>query len=971
MHISPTGARFDARKVLSIAIVIVPCLLMILLAIPSSPPQQQARAATGELLICSMSGGDQFANGVSANPSISLEGRYVAFESEASNLIPNDTNGNRDIFRKDLATKEVVCCSRNQSGLLGNSYSIEPVISADGRYVAFTSFASNLVAGDSDPNSDVFRKDLVTGEIACCSTTSTGDQISNPSKLHDMSSDGRYVLLSYSNSTFRKDINTGELQICWAYNDSGSSTDECISADGTHVVFASNLTNLVPIDNNEKSDVFVKDMTDGTIELCSAAADGTQADEASFYTVDISADNRFVIFMSSATNLVDGVSESHLYRKDLQTGEVKLCDCNAVGTPAHFPDSNVADISSDGRFVVFGAYSADELSPRACSGYSVFRKDLVNGNILCCNDNSWGDGGYNGLSGKNPSISGDGQFVAFQGGSKDYIYRKNPLLERPAITGINPSHARINEDVTIEGYNFGSSRGDSTVSFDSVPAIEYTHWSDRSITVKIPRAEYKDSKIDIRVTNQAGWYEYYDFQLDTYDLCFAEGYTGSGFQEYLCIANTYDFQTIVTIDYLLPDRYYDEQVIYVPANSRVTIDVNSRLPDTEVSIYTSSLIEIVAERPMYFNYGDGWTGGHDAVASRYISTDWFFAEGYTGSGFDEWICVLNLDDTDANLTFHFQTQEEGEVVRTAVVPVASRGSFKVNDLLGANYQCSLWLESDRYVVAERSMYFDYMGMSAGHWEGGHCVMGVPYLSKEYYFAEGTTRSGFEEWLTLQNPTDSTIDITATYQMQAGQGDPVMKKYTVGSGQRFTVFVPDEVGMEKDVSIKLTSGSYFLAERPMYFSYSGAWEGGHCVIGAMQTSKEWFFAEGYTGPGFDEWLCLQNPGDKESTVEVTYLTQEAGALAPKTVKVGANSRVTILVNSDAGPNYQLSTKLLVTSGPGIVAERPMYFDFNGWDGGHDVVGYAPEPASSLSYQDADSTGPALILPGLIDSSWKKK
>jgi hypothetical protein len=133
----------------------------------------------------------------------------------------------------------------------------------------------------------------------------------------------------------------------------------------------------------------------------------------------------------------------------------------------------------------------------------------------------------------------------------------------------------------------------------------------------------------------------------------------------------------------------------------------------------------------------------------------------------------------------------------------------------------------------------------------------------------------------------------------------------------------------------------LAERPMYFNYQGAWSGGHCVIGATSPGNQWFFAEGYTGSGFHEWLCLQNPGTSEATVEITYLTQEAGALPARTVKVPAGSRQTVLVNSDAGEGYQLSTRLRVTAGPDVVAERPMYFNYAGaWTGGHDVVGYRP-------------------------------
>lgn len=290
----------------------------------------------------------------------------------------------------------------------------------------------------------------------------------------------------------------------------------------------------------------------------------------------------------------------------------------------------------------------------------------------------------------------------------------------------------------------------------------------------------------------------------------------------------------------------------------------------------------------------------------------------------------------------FQTQEAGEIVKGGlVVPAYSRSTFKANDLLGGAYQTSLAIQSTQPVVAERPMYFDYAGTGGWHWSGGHCVMGTPSLSNQYLFAEGTTRTGFEEWITLQNPGDAPITVEATYQLGVGQGENVKKTYTVGGKSRYTVYVPAEVGMERDMSAKLTSASPFLAERPMYFRYTGYgadWTGGHCVIGAGESAHSWLLAEGYTGPGFQEWLCLQNPGDAEAVVQVTYLTQEAGSLPPREWRVPAKSRVTIRVNDDAGSGYQLSASLKVISGPPIVVERPMYFNWNGWDGGHDVVGY---------------------------------
>ena len=427
---------------------------------------------------------------------------------------------------------------------------------------------------------------------------------------------------------------------------------------------------------------------------------------------------------------------------------------------------------------------------------------------------------------------------------------------------------------------------------------------------------------------------------------FAEGYTGPGFQEYLCLGNPGGTQATAAITYLYKDGTTRQGEVAIPPNSRATVNVNGEAgADKEVSLMVTSQQKIVAERPMYFNYQGRWTGGHDAVGATTPSYICYFAEGYTGSGFEEWICVLNPGDSPANLTFYFQTQEEGlKTVDGLSVPPHSRGSFRANDLLGGkSYQTSLTLTSDTPIVAERPTYFDYTGTGGWHWEGGHCVMGATTLWRQYYFAEGTTRGGFEEWLTIQNPGPIEISVNATYQLGPGQGDPVPASYTVPPSSRRTVYVPDEVGSDKDVSIYLSSASPFLAERPTYFRYSYTnltAEGGHCVIGASDPASEWFLAEGYTGSGFNQWLCLQNPGDTDATVEVTYYTQEKGPLEPKQVSVPAHSRNTLMVNEHAGPNYQLSTRVKVLSGPPVVVERPMYFIYNGWDGGHDVVGYTP-------------------------------
>lgn len=128
---------------------------------------------------------------------------------------------------------------------------------------------------------------------------------------------------------------------------------------------------------------------------------------------------------------------------------------------------------------------------------------------------------------------------------------------------------------------------------------------------------------------------------------------------------------------------------------------------------------------------------------------------------------------------------------------------------------------------------------------------------------------------------------------------------------------------------------------MYFRYRGFgadWDGGHCAMGTPEPAAEWLFAEGCTYGGFHEWLCLQNPGDQPSEVEILYYTQERGTLDARRVTVPARRRVTLRVNDHAGADLQLSCRIKVVSGPDIIAERPLYFVQSNRCGGHTAVGF---------------------------------
>ena len=433
---------------------------------------------------------------------------------------------------------------------------------------------------------------------------------------------------------------------------------------------------------------------------------------------------------------------------------------------------------------------------------------------------------------------------------------------------------------------------------------------------------------------------------------FAEGYTGAGFQEYLCIGNVGSETATASVSYLFNDGSPPMDVNYdVLPNSRSTIDVNLTVgPNREVSIRLNSPDEnLVAERPMYFDYqgraARNWTGGHDVVGFSpgvQAATRWYFAEGTTRGEFDMWVTVLNPNQQSSDLTFKYMIEGEGEQIFQEQIDGNSRATWYAADHVGYEKDVSLLLESSDGVVAERPMYFNYQGLASRNWQGGHCVVGVNAPARQWYLAEGTTRDNavdgsFEEWVCIQNPNDTEITVQATYQLGAGQGVPVEINYIIPANQRLTKSVNQEVGAQKDVSVKLTSDSEFIAERPMYFAYHGWCPGGHDVMGANFPRTSWFFAEGYTGAGFEEWLTIQNPGAEDSTVLITYYPT-GGTPIERQHTVTANTRYTVCVNRDAGAGLEISTE--VDSDKPVICERPMYFNFEGWcTGGHDVMGYS--------------------------------
>lgn len=308
------------------------------------------RLNSGETKRVSIRTGFFQAGGESFDARISADGRFVAFRSTAPDLVAGDTNGLGDIFVHDRQTDSTERVSVATGGGQATAESFGPSISADGRYVAFSSLANNLVAGDTGA-SDIFVRDRLTGTTTRVSVSSAGVQANEASVLPSISSDGRYVAfeslasnLVAGDTNMRRDVfvrdrQTGTTQrvSVGALQGNNQSSNATISLDGRYVAFLSSATNLIASDTNGVADVFVRDRVAGATWRASVTAAGVAADGASALP-SISADGKTIAFTSTATNLVgaadtNGVSDVFVWTPNplaITTLHCESVDCDVV-----------------------------------------------------------------------------------------------------------------------------------------------------------------------------------------------------------------------------------------------------------------------------------------------------------------------------------------------------------------------------------------------------------------------------------------------------------------------------------------------------------------------------------------------------------------------------------------------------------------------------------------------------------------
>ena len=319
------------------------------------------------------------ANDISFEPSISADGRYVAFTSHANNLSPDDDNSVYNVFVRDLVTNTTTLVSR-ASGVAGegaDAVSLRPDISANGRYVVFVSDADNLSSGANGTVTNVFRRDLQTNETTLVSIT-------------------------YDNTA----------------GANGSCSEPSISADGRYVAFGSHATNLSPDDLDGPEDIFRRDIQEGTTTLVSFGLLGAGGDDDS-RNAAISADGRYVAFDSEADNLsADDInSVDNVFVRDVGLSTTTLVNYSTSGEGAD-NHSRSPSISADANRVAFTSYAKNLSDEDGDLTQDIFVRDLAAGITTLV---SQGSGGVPDNSSSDPSISPDGRRVTFYSGAGNLV----------------------------------------------------------------------------------------------------------------------------------------------------------------------------------------------------------------------------------------------------------------------------------------------------------------------------------------------------------------------------------------------------------------------------------------------------------------------------------------------------------------------------------------------------------------------
>jgi hypothetical protein len=866
------------------------------------------------------------ANGVPANdssgrPSISRDGRYVVFESTATNLIPGDTNGSIDVFVKDRQTGGVTRVSVRSDGTeaIGHSYGAR--LSSDDRYIVFTSSAP-LVADDSNqcdgaglpqgPCSDVYLHDRLTGETSRVSVASDGAQANNHSFTPDVSANGRFV------------------------------------------VFASTATNLVPEDPNPGTDIFLRDRATGATSRIVASGGGPFGGVDSSFPA-ISDDGESVIFVTGSNVSFDGSPRPWPCLEPCQfpwiysraTGTIARVPIQLPTSSGHLLRASLStfELAGDGRSVVgimLRAYFAG--SQRTLSVATAFRVDLETGRTQVLFEPP---GDYFPFWHFNDAaLDPAGQVAAFCTVYKGDIARIidvfDPTLDTVVLSGQTAGCQAV--ALSAGGLLMPIATSDQVYLLDRDPDRDGmpSNWE---LRFGLDPADASDGERDPDgdgLSNRA------EYEARTHPrrvvLYFAEGATNSFFTTDIVAYNPGDSDVSVVASYDGDNGMRTQRTVTLAPHQTVSL-TPLELPSASFSTTIESDRLVAVTRTMRWSSSPGSANDGDGSAAEAAidqpRTSWYFAEGATHGPFDLFYLLHNPTGTDAGVAItYLRAAPQLPITRRYTVPAHQRLSIWVDAEPGLEAaDVAARIRSDAPIIAERSMY---LSTAAGPFTAGTSGAGVGAPAARWYLAEGTTGDFFDLFLLIANPSVLDAELLVSYLLPTGE--TIERAYRAPGTTRLTIAVDQEDIRLASTSVAITITSLnnvdVIVERTMWWP-QGQWYGGHVTAATTDTAVRWALAGGVgNGPGGasdryvneDTYLLVANPYRDDALVTFTLSgtdSRQPGAVitCTKAVPINAYSRFTTsLLELCALPSagFLEVSGTVETNGRGIIVERSTYW-----------------------------------------------
>jgi hypothetical protein len=869
---------------------------------------------------------------------LSRDGRFVLFTTEASTLVPGDSNQVSDVFVRDRDPDEdglpdepgavsTTRISEGAGGVQADAASTASSMTPDGRFVLFSSAASTLAPRPVAGIAQIYRKDRLTGDVTLVSRSADGLPADRLSDSASMSDDAHVVVFrsmagnlgggpAGAFRVYVRDLVADTMiqlaalaPIPGPVLGHGVLAEPGVTPDGATVYFSTSTTYLTgTASSHSEGDLYEFDRRTQTQRRIAAGRGFTFA-----------GDSRYIVFRGAQSRILSCVSHDGLYRFDRVTGDTT--------TLVHPAFTDVA-VSGSLRRSVFRSVDCGPAPVQPAANYLV---DLAYGVPVVV-----------------PTPLRPG--LMNEGGS-EVIFE--------AVEGdILPGGLDSNGAWDVFAVDLDSRLDQDTDGLDdrweAATGLSYASGVGADGPAGDPDAD--------GLTNQQELQSHSHPRGSTVRYL-AEGARNAFFRTQLAVANPGTNPATAVVRLLGEGGATTAAFVSVPARDQRTLDLRdaAALSPSSFSMVVESDAPLAIERTMSWDAAGNAYGGHAERALAELSTTWWLAEGSTTGDFALFYLLENPHPAAATATIRYlRPAGLPPIERTYLLPPTSRTTIPVNTQAPelASTDVSAAIAADRPILVERSMYLTRSGQP---FAAGHASAGMTAPATSWFFAEGATGPFFDLFLLLANPQG--VDAAVEARWLLSDGEILTRTYVVEANSRLTIWVNGEdipgrgrVLANAALSTVLTStnGVAIVAERAMWFPAAGLtpafWTEAHVSAGSRTTATRWVVADAHSGgpANTQTFILVANTSAFEGRFDVSRFT-DGRMTSLGTYTAPANSRTTIPVAMEAPmgglPDAHRATGVRVGlivdsvgSGAQLVVERSTYWDAGGvvWAAGANTL-----------------------------------